>query len=260
MNRSLWVSLVFLAGALSGCESLREFQIAGGGVEYWEPKLDGHVEAAGGGLSSTKVELDETLDLDRENAWRFRGRFRFFDADLVFSYLDYDSSGRRTLTEPLAFNGVSFPSGTDLASDFELSLLTGQLRFPLTAVGPVVVGGIAGVDRLAAETELAGGGQAIDDGFTAYFPVAGLTALFQLPLGEGGSTSLFVDGELSGFVLEFFDVEGVFVDAAVQAGLQLDFFKVGGGYRWLDIDLEENDQSEVDAKLRGPFIFGELTF
>lgn len=259
LRGGIWLGLcVALGSSVIGCEALRELQITGGGVEYWEPEIDGFVEAKASGTNSTKTDYDGVLGLDDEAVLNFRAGVRLVAIDMEFEYFEFDSDGQRVSDSPVVFNGTTFPTGTALDSDMEFSMLTGHVRIPFGPAGPFSLSGIVGVHRLEVETEIQGGGQQSNDGFEAYFPVAGFHGAFDFPMGE--SASIFVEGEVATFLFDLFEVDGTYVDTDIRGGLKFDFIRIGGGYRWLDIDLEENRQSEIDLRLRGPFLFGELVF
>ncbi|MFQ5655524.1 MAG: hypothetical protein ACE5GW_12440 [Planctomycetota bacterium] len=245
-----------------GCVQLKDMKIASAGADYWRADLDGDVQFSEGGLQGTRIDLSSELNLDdREEVVVYRGTAQLLGTTLEGRYIDLTYKGSTTSTQPINFEGVSFPAGSDLVGRLDATLFTAHSRFGAFGFLPVAVGWIVGVDYVKVDASLASSAptsQSASKAIEEYIPVVGVTGSFNFPLGE---YHLFADAEISGLWLSYGGLDGTFIDAAGRAGIKFEeWLSLGVGYRLLELDFEDDNNNEANLSIGGPFVFGEIVF
>lgn len=254
-NYLLWPTLLL---ALTGCEMMRNFQISKIGAEYYQAEVDGFVESDKKS-NGTRIDLEDTIDFGKERDFVYRGSMSITDVAFDFRYFDFGYSENGTLSEATTLGNETFMSGDDVTGKLDIELIDIRSKFPVTALGPVTISGIIGVEILDAEIEIASSSKKASESFDQWFPTAGLGAEFKIPFSE--DFAFFIDGNAAVLGWDFLDVRGFYLDAAARVGIQASILNLGVGYRRTDFDLEDRSSDmELDFVMQGPFIFGELAF
>lgn len=243
----------------AGCAKLHDLSIGKAGADYWFAQLDGEVVEHD--LPGGTIDVDDTLDLEDEDIVNLHATAQLGNFTIDASYFDVDYDGNNQLIQTIEFAGEQFTIGTELDSDLELQFASGKLGFGLIELGPVVIGALAGVDYFNLDGELTSSTPPVTatEQLEAPFPIVGAVATLNQPLGD--HLSVFASAELSGIYVDAFDIRGGFLDLAGQVGVQLSVVRIGGGYRLLDVDIDDTDENFTwDLSLGGPFVFAEIAF
>ena len=264
----LLLSFLLLAG---GCVSLKDIQLASGGVEYWWAELDGDVKVSKGNLPGTKIDLTDDIGIDkREEVYVYHAGIQFGPAALDVKYMNLDYDGDSKITQALTFEGVPFEVDANVITDLDITFASAHSKFGLFGGKFFAIGGIVGLDYVSLDSKLfspdrnpgTGGANAVtvSEKFDEFFPVLGVTVTSSIPLGE---YAFFAEVDVSGMrTFEFIrDLDGWFIDASAKAGFKLaEWLAVGGGYRLLAVDIEDDDDNDFAVQLDGVFVFAELRF
>lgn len=243
---------------LTGCELLQQVQISRAGASYFEPEIEGFVESDEQS-NGTRIDLENTIDFGDDSAIGYRGTLAIGQASVDVRYLDHDLDAQVTLAETVRYGEQTFATGSMVDADYELTYLDIRSRFPITAIGPVSIDGQIGFEYVKNDVKIVSGQDVAEEGFDQWFPTLGLGGSFVFPLGE--DFRIFVDGDVAVLPWPFLDVDGFYLDATARAGIQASFISVGAGWRRIDFDLEDKAHDfEMDYRLEGPFLFGELVF
>ena len=258
MARIVVLSLGLLG--LTGCASLYNYDYVAVGADYWAPELNGEVDA-GDLLVTGNVDVQDDLDIGDEEIVNVHGAVQIWNFTLDASYFNVDYSGDNVLSQNIKFGDQTFTVGTNVNTDFEMQYASAKRKAGLLALGPVVIGALVGVNYFDLEGEVNTVLPVIsaEENLEAPFPVIGAVVTADIPLGD--TFAVFGDVELSGLYVDAYDIEGLFYDASAKVGLQASLFRVGGGYRFMQGDLEDTDEDfQWDFDLGGPFVFAEIAF
>ena len=271
MERSRGVGLLILgivALASIGCQSMRDFDFISLEPELWRADLDGEVQFTDLNILGTNIDLGNLLNLEqRENTVVFRGAFRVVDVVIEARYFSTTYDGSTTLTQDITFLGQTFTISSDIESTLDLELANVHAKFGF-GKPPLVLGAILGVNYIDVEAKIKSLNPiqvTLSDEIDVPFPVVGATASLTLPLDstsyEDASLILFADLEVTGLFVDVQEIAGKFVDGSARAGLRIgQWFSVGAGYRYFDVDFEDDNDNKASVQLEGPFVFGAISF
>ena len=225
-------------------------------ARLWAPSIDGTLRVQEGDLG-TDIELPDDLGIDDEEHFELRFNWRLAGGALLrFAYMPIDYSGNLNIGEEIEFGGIVFPVFIDVASSLELDY--GRFGFAwMFSVGEdFEIGPLVELKAVDAEAELEG-------------------SLLSIPLVSARESQEAVFGSL-GFILDYKPIPTlhIFAEAAYSPGLDfgemteaeiglkffpLDMFSISGGYRFLQLDLEDDDDL-LDLDLSGFFVGAGLSF
>ncbi|MGE3962464.1 MAG: hypothetical protein AB7I09_00015 [Planctomycetota bacterium] len=268
-GRTGLVSATALLGFIAiGCAAPQNIQLASAGVDYWRADLDGDIQFTDNLVTGTKIDLVDTLGLDkRDEDFAYRGSVALGPVVLEGQYFEIERDGDQVLTETISFQGQTFVVSDRVLSHVEGVLATAYAKFGVIGVQPqdgpgFSIGGLVGIDYVKMEASIRSTTLALEESEDAsvIFPVGGVTASFELPLGE--SLSLVASGQAAGFFgVEYADIEGSFVDARGDVGIRLaKLLTVSVGYRFFDVDFEDGDDNEANVTFSGPYVLGQISF
>jgi hypothetical protein len=231
---------------------LAEIEIEG---RFWAPSIDGTLRVQDGDLG-TDIELPDQLGINDDEHFEIRFNWRLpGPAMLRFAYMPIEYGGVAEINEEIEFGGIVFPIDINVASQLELD----YARFGFTwlfPIGPVKVGPLAEVKAVRAEAELTG-------------------SILSIPLVSAQEKKDAAFGSI-GFLIDAqpVPVVHIFAEAAYSPGLDfgemteaelgvkffpLEMLSVSGGYRFLQLDLEDDDD-RLDVDLSGFFLAASLNF
>ena len=222
------------------------------GVEasYWNQSQDGNASIDGSFFSGTKVDFQDTLDLEETDTLP-TGRvwFRFSKTRITLDYFDSSRSGDTTLTQSFVFDDKIYAAGQNLKTDFDLKLMQGQFLFSVVDVKVVDVGLGFGLNQAKISMDLDGSitGQANLDESIPYPTVAAYVTVKPLP-------GFHIKAELNGMRATVSGTHAEVFDGRVQiewyVAHVLGFF---AGYRQLRFDVEDEDFGTVESTFKGPY-------
>ena len=220
----------------------------------------------GTGGAKVKIDAEEVLGLDEnftvfraDALWRITRRNR---VDFTYYAMNRDGSNELSIDIPRP-GGGSFPAGTRIKTDFDMSILRGSYAWSFLKndhFDLAVAGGLYGmaVDfKLRREGNLGGGREETDFAFP--LPVIGLRGSFAL------TPKWFIRQSFDYFYIKIGDYEGQLVDflAAVEWNA-LKHLGLGVGYNYVQMDLDYNGSddflSEIDLANGGVLAFAKFYF
>ncbi len=226
---------------------------------------DSDLELGGGGLG-IKVDAEEVLGLDehitafRADAfWRITRRNR---VDFTYYAMNRDGSNDLRVEIPDQ-DGVSFPVGTKIKTDFDMTILRGSYAWSFFKNQYFDLGIAGGLYGMAVDFEIkqdrTGGSGKEETDFAFPLPVIGLRGSFAL------TPKFFIRQSFDYFYVNFGDYEGQLIDilAAVEWNA-LKYLGLGVGYNYVQMDLEYSGSddflSEIDLSNGGFLAFAKLYF
>jgi len=223
-------------------------------INYWANSLDGTGRTADDTLGAgTPFDFEETLGiadddkLPAADLW-----FNFGRSSFLLSYYGAMHSGESVLDAALVFGDSLFPSGSAVASEFELSLAKLQYNFRVVDDEVVGFGFLVGVDLLEGEGRVTNAPAVPVSGaeFSDPIPVLGLNLTIKIP-----STGLTLYFEGSGMDESLIDGGGSALDAQARLTWYLleGPFGLSAGYRYVEVDTDLEDEGSVDLEQAGYF-------
>jgi hypothetical protein len=204
---------------------------------YWFPDLSGDIRVDDAGIVGTDLDLKDDLGMGNESypvVEVFTGLGKHH-LSLTYYHLDYD--GDTVLTKDILFNGEMFGVNERIATNLEYDNYDVKYRYDLIDLENFLAGGSLGlVGRLLVfegSTSITSSTATTKANFTAPIPMVGvnlhmgmLKDLLEarvLVTGIGYSDSTAFDGQAEISVTPF------------------PFLDIHGGYRFLKIDVDEDD-------------------
>jgi hypothetical protein len=204
---------------------------------YWFPEMSGVIRVDDAGIVGTELDLENDLGIDNDSypvieVFAGIGKHHL---SLAFYNLDYD--GDTVLTKDIYFNGELFQANERIASSLEYDNYDVMYRYDLIDLENFLAGGSLGlVGRLMVfdgSASMASATVTTKENFTAPIPMVGanfhvgiLKDIIEarvLVAGVGYSDNTAFDGQAEISLTPF------------------PFLDIHGGYRFLKIDVEEDD-------------------
>ncbi len=225
-------------------------------ARIWLLEMDGSIRVVERGRG-TEIQLPETLAIEEDDAFDIRLTWRMPGPLVVrFAYTPMSFSGDANISEDIDFGGFTFPVAFDVASQLDLDYGRLGVGWLIRASENFRIGPILEVKALRAEAELLGSVLAI--------PLVAAretqeTGFASVGLGFEASPipTLRIVGEV-GYA------PGLDYGEMLEAELGIKYspvkvLSVFGGYRLLDLDLEDDDD-RLDLELSGPYLGASLSF
>jgi hypothetical protein len=212
-----------------------------------------------------KVDVEEALGLDTntnviriDSFWRFT-KSRRHRAD--FSWFSLRRDGERTLLEDLEIGDTVFPTGTRVATDFDLDVFKGSYSYSFFQDDRVDLAASAGLFVMPISFGIEAEGLVqLQEGesITAPLPVLGLRADFAI------TPKWFLKSRLEAFYLEINDFKGYILDTGLN--LEYNAFKYvgfGAGLNSFNASIEARGETVPGVDLKGTIdyqYFGALVY
>lgn len=221
-----------------------------GEARYWRPILESVIVASAPGFPEDPIDPVDTLGVEEEqNAYEARagltllGRHKF-----RIGYLPLSFDGDRVITQSFTFQGQPFAVSDRVLTDLDVKILRAGYEFDFFKTPLGYLGILFEVHYFDGEARLRNVTGGFDEkaDFRVPVPVVGLafrtypTITRIVSVGAevvgvyAGSTGHYLDGEASITISPF------------------PFVELTGGYRVIDLEGEEGDDS-LDLFLHGPF-------
>ena len=244
----LLVSLSSTAQALPG---------VGAGVRgiYWFPDLSATAQTISGGVSETKFDLKDDLGVDNENFLSGEAFLRFGRLHFRVGYTKISYDGSATLTRDIEYNGQVFPVNDNVSSSFDVKMLDAEVQVdilrPDFVANNFYLGLIGKVKYVDLDLELTSTTMTEKQDFQVPVPMVGLAA------GAGFLNDLLrVDARATGMA---YSGNHLYEADAFVSLVPFPFFRIQGGYRYLDLKADEDDLL-ADVELKGPYVGAQLSF
>jgi hypothetical protein len=229
-------------------------------VREWLAAIDGHVQAEGGSVSSTDIDLDSELGIDDPDLTH---EVQIYARIPVVGRLYLGAwwvrfEGDKTLDQSITYADQTFAAGTRIESELSLSVyyFTYEYVLPIPMsfgeAGWVEAGVLASVRGMVAEGRVEGGGQTGEDEAALAIPIVGVHGAAQVTRWLRG------DVEVAGLPVRYGDNRAMYLEAYGEVVAQpfLGFF-AGVGYKFVSLDLHVesgNELFDVDLTLDGFYL------
>lgn len=216
---------------------------------YLSLNPDGDVAVSTSDLPGTSLDLDDDLGIDDSDDYFLEAALQLGSFRLFAAYLPIDFSGNSVLSESINFKGETFVTGSRVESKVDIDIYEAGLAWFLVNMDDLPVriqlGPEVSVKYIDTNVEL----QDRDLGLSE-------SDDFGVPLPTVGVRGRLAFADLLGVVgrigyAEYSDNSFMDVDAQVEFS-PLPLVGLFAGYRYLDIDVDENDVV-VDATFSGPY-------
>lgn len=227
---------------------------AGARGMYWFPDLTANVKTTVSGVTG---DFDAKTDLgvgDKDfpsgEAFVRLGNFHF-----RVGYTPVTFSGDKTLTDNVVFNGRTFSASSRVITHLDLKMLDGELQFdvlrPDLVAASFNLGLILKVKYVDGKVDLESSGVTEKKDFKAPIPMVGLAA------GVGFLKNMVrVDARAAGVA---YGGNHLYEGDAFASFAPFPFFRVQGGYRLIDLKIDEDD-IVAKLKLKGPYVGAQFSF
>jgi len=246
--------VLFLVALSSPAQALPGFEAGARGM-YWFPDLSATAQTITSGVSETKIDLKDDLGVEDENfpsgeAFLRLGRLHF---RVGYTKISYDGSS--TLTRDIEFNGQVFPVSDNVTTSLDVKMLDAEVQVdvlrPDLVATSFYLGLIGGVKYVDVDLEISSTVLTENEEFKIPVPMVGLAA------GAGFLNDLLrVDARVKGMG---YSGNYLYEADAYASVVPFPFFRIQGGYRYLDLKWDENDLL-ADIELKGPYVGAQLSF
>lgn len=222
---------------------------------YWFPDLSATAQTTTAGIPETKFDFKDDLGVGDEDFLSGEAFVRVGRVTFRIGYTPIRFDGDATLTETIEFNGQTFPVNENVISHLDVDMLDADLQVdilrPDLVAASFYLGLIAKVKVVDGEVELASSVLKEKRDFQAAFPGIGLAA------GAGFAKNLVrVDARVTGMV---YSGNHLYEADAFASLVPFPFFRIQGGYRYIDLDVDEDDIA-ADLTLQGPYVGVQFSF
>lgn len=223
----------------------------------WTPELSGDIRVDDNELAGTKLDYVDTLGLDDETSpviEVFVGAGRHH---VMLGYHQADYKGTKVLDQEVVFNGEVYQASDTVRTELKFTAMEGMYQYDVIDLENILAGfsiGLVGKVKVlkgSAQLDSEMTGERTKEDFTAPIPLLGANVhvglindllearVLATGIGYGGNTIMDAQAEVSFTPLPFLDLTG--------------------GYRFFDIDVDEDDVAfKYDTS--GPYIGAAVKF
>lgn len=267
----------FLACAAIAIAGLAATPAAAQGVndKYWielsgfRASPDTKVTLSRPGQPGTKLDMESDLGLNsHEFLPGIYGGVRLGERWLITGeYYGLDRNGSRLLSRDIVFDGVTYPTNVQVDSKFRSNIYRASVGYSFVKNDKGELGADIGLHATNFKIDIKGQGAAGGPGltlqnrersFTAPLPTLGLYGVYEI------APKVSVNGRVDWLSLKLGDYDGGILNAQASVAYNFtDLIAVGGGWRYVDYNLDVNKKNytaRFDYKFNGPSIFLRLDF
>jgi hypothetical protein len=202
------------------------------------PNYDTTIRKSSGSVDGSNISLEDDLGLDDDDeipvvsvAIRPWSRHKFF-----FSYMGMDRDASKVLSEDLSFDGVTFPAGMDVDTDFDIDMYRAGYTWSFMQNAAWELGLSVGAYWVDMDMKLAALDGAVKAGYSESepFPMIGFSGSWLL------NENWLVRGTAEAFSIDMNDTEGDFYNVRLECEYAFtEHLSIGAGYDLVRIDAEE---------------------
>ena len=254
MKRILVLAAILSLTAAIPAHALPGVEVGARGM-YWFPELSGTVQTTDPVIGGTEFNVTDELGIGDEN---FPSGEIFLRAGRVtfrVGYTPVEFDGNRQLSREIRFGDQIFSVNDNVISHLDLKMIDGEVQFDLlrpdVAAVSINLGLIAKVKYVDGTVELQDSFSTETRDFKAPIPMVGLAA------GVGFLKNMVrADARVAGIA---YSGNHLFEGDAYASFAPFPFFRVQGGYRLIDLKIDEDDIL-AKLKLKGPYIGAQISF
>ncbi|MGW8285919.1 MAG: hypothetical protein ACWGPR_09390 [Candidatus Deferrimicrobiaceae bacterium] len=222
---------------------------------YWFPDLSATAQTNTDGVPETEFNLKDDLGMEDKNFPSGEVFLRFGRLHFRVGYTKISYDGSATLTQDIEYNGQIFPVGDNVISSLDVKMLDAEVQVdilqPDFVAANFYLGLIGKVKYVDLDLELSSTALTEKEDFQIPVPMVGLA------MGAGFLKNfLRFDARVSGMA---YSGNHLYEADAFASLVPFPFFRIQGGYRYLDLKADENDLL-ADVDLKGPYIGAQFSF
>lgn len=232
------------------------FEVGARGT-YWFPKLSGTARSDQQGLQGTEFDIKDDLGMENKGipggqAFIHAGNWHF---RLGYAQVTFD--GDRNVNRTITFGGQTFTAGERVVSRLETKMVDGEVQYDILAPDLVAASFNLGVLLRvkyfdgSVDLSVAGDNTASED-FKLPIPMLGVAA------GVGFFKNFVrVDANVAGMG---YGGSHLYEADAYASLIPFPFMRLQGGYRYMDLKVDDAPDIVASIKLKGPYAGLQIAF
>jgi hypothetical protein len=219
------------------------------------PNYDTKIRKSNDATDGSQISLEDDLGLDDDDeipvvslAVRPWSKHKFF-----FGYMGMDRNARKVLSEDITFDGVSFPAGTDVDTDFDIDMYRAGYTWSFLQNATWELGFSVGAYWIDMDMRMAALDGAVEADFNESepFPMLGFSGSWLL------SKDWLIRGTAEAFSIDRNDTEGDFYNVRLECEYAFtESISMGAGYDLVRIDAKDTKKNnKVNYDYDGALVF-----
>jgi outer membrane protein len=254
MRRILILSAVLSLMAAVPAHALPGVEVGARGM-YWFPDLSGTVQTFDPVIGGTEFNIKDDVGIGDEEFPSGEVFLRLSRVTFRVGYTPVEFDGNRQLSREIRFGDQIFAVNENVVSRLDLTMIDGEVQLdllrPVVAAVAFNLGLIVKVKYVDGDVELRSSTTTETRDFKAPIPMVGAAA------GVGFLKNMVrVDARVSGIG---YSGNHLFEGDAYASFAPLPFFRIQGGYRLIDLKIDEDDIL-ADLELKGPYVGAQVSF
>lgn len=216
---------------------------------YWFPKISGELAVGDDGITGTRLDIEDDLNIDDENIPSVEAFLGAGRHHLSLTYTPLDYSGDAFFSQPISFRGQSFVG--DVTSDFDATMLDLDYQYDLLNLENILagfsIGPILKVKYLDGDVKLKAVATGVEqkESFSYALPMIGVGAHVGII-----ANLLEARAKVTGMAYSDNHIYDAMADLSFTP---FPFLDIHGGYRYLKVKYDEDDVY-IDTKFTGPYV------
>jgi len=230
----------------------------GAGFKWWFASLEADAQISANDVIGTDIDLVDDLGVDDSqgipiiNAWIQPCSWLKFQGEYMTAGVD----GHRVIDESIVFDGTTFSISDDVQGELDIDRFSAWVEInPFNGswgyVGLMVGGEYVHLEGNVSSDLVGSASEELDAGTVTIGGQAAFNITEHLDIHARARGMSF---EISGVELDVFDIEG-----GISYTLA-DHFELSVDYRYLFLEINEEDENSGDLTLQGPVVGGRIKF
>ena len=208
----------------------------------FQPNYDTKIRKSKGDTDGSLISLEDDLGLDDDDVipvlslgFRPWAKHKFF-----FSYMGMDRDAQEVLSEDLSFDGITFPAGTDVDTEFNIDMYRAGYTWSFWQNESWELGVSVGAYWVEMDMQLSAlkGFLNADYDESEAFPMFGFSGSWLL------NDNWLIRGTAEAFSIDMNDTEGDFYNFRIEAEYAVtETISIGAGYDLVRIDVEDTKKN-----------------
>jgi LysM repeat protein len=230
----------------------------GAGFKWWFASLEANAKISANDVIGTEIDLVDDLGVDDShgipiiNAWIQPFSWLKFQGE----YMTAGVEGNRVIDESIVFDGTTFSISDNVTGELDIDRFSGWVEInPFNGswgyIGLMVGGEYVHLEGNVSSTLVGSASEELDAGTLTVGGQVGFNITEHLDIHARARGMSF---EISGVELDVFDIEG-----GISYTLA-DHFELSVDYRYLYLEIVEEDENSGDLTLQGPVVGARIKF
>jgi hypothetical protein len=219
------------------------------------PNYDTKIRKSSDSTDGSEIGLEDDLGLDDDDvipafsvAFRPWSKHRFF-----FSYMGMDRDASEILSEDITFDGITFPAGTDVDTQFDIDMYRAGYTWSFLQNETWELGFSVGAYWINMDMKMSAMDGAVDADYdeSEPFPMVGFSGSWLL------NENWLIRGTAEAFSIDMNDTEGDFYDVRLELEYAFtESLSIGAGYDLVRIDAKDTKKNnKINYDYDGAVVF-----